>query len=942
MPRVFAFHFIVENVTDLREKENVHTVTFKLLDFPVVPVSLRPKQSREQRCHAARASSTRDAHTDAAYTARSRTKVRRGKSVVFEMDPAQLVRGLKECPVRVQLQRSNLHHEAGPRLTIGTGAPLLDEVVLNVCEMASSIEALLVSEKSCKFSKRCCIKFVSGSKGTTSSGTTSLYVKYGLTSINEDTAWKVAGDNTHSEMSKHVADEANRVTIPDSVCDDHAHAESVMKEKRADRSSPPSLSKESKAETFRAADSEGDDSSLLCTKPEECGNHSTGSEKEDGQNKAVAEKERQDLISVVSLPTPTPAEYACSPCEGTNRGSGDSDDDSESQVYIPNSMCPPPLFYRCTEQGKVSCRACKELPIHSVSECVDGEEREGQTQMQACRDWLVLAQYDRTSKPITTRLKMTQVVRHDNGKKAAVTPTDNSTPIASTSLRNLPLLSALIEELSHVHIQSHNNEIARETKSTSSQTEPVPSSKKGRKPKANSSGNHRAKMSVQPARRSGGSRRFVRECCVNAVRTKKLVPSNKSVLYPSDIRHKQRCYQSRKDIRSASVVSQRAPRAYVIKKNTVKHKQRKHAPTVSVGPENTEKVGTQPSSAVRKLELFVPTVTQTVSSSLSVSVSSQSSLASVKHRQMTRCNTETQTETGGMDLTKESIQQKMSAVESVLIQTEGGEHANEAQIKAESDGNCDKITPTPPSSSSPITHSEVLKPLSLLQSSPHPHPQDPTGLNRAPVNSSPPPTLTESSLRTSTPPESRKCVKDRQHTQHLAMGMEFRLSKQKFSSTGDIRRALPESPLLHTTTRGSLTSLHDTKSNAPENTLQANTTAAARGLYSQTFDSFASTELLASVGGKGILPEHCREGIVYLATSQSSLASEIPGRLNLTCGLDVGDDDRESQGDDDREAQGDGEREMNEASERSGEEEDYSDDFEDSISLYSSSTSSGD
>ena len=376
---------------------------------------------------------------------------------------------------------------------------------------------------------------------------------------------------------------------------------------------------------------------------------------------------------------------------------------------------------------------------------------------------------------------------------------------------------------------------------------------------------HKVRIYVDqhPRKTRGGG--FIRECCMAVRSRKKLVPSNKSVLYPPDIKHKQRCQKRLKGGKLAATPLRKPPSHG--KQVTIKRKQaRKESDNSSMALPETESVGlvdTHPSStSIKKLELFVPIAPQSPAALSSPSVSNDSSAVSptMVRREMIRMNAETQTEgiaDGG---------EEMASAREQSVQTETGSLVqNSETCDVVVTGSSDSGTaPTLPSSNlSPIP---VLESTSLQGNSPHSLLFPPSQLEE----DSPSPNSSPLSL----PVKGSRWEERRQSDAPQSLP-KFKLSRHKFSSTGDVRAPLPESPLLRSTMKDSLTFLHETGLHAecPENALQM-IGRSLNAAGSQTFDSFMSTDMLATVGERGILPKHCREGIVFLATSQSSLASE--------------------------------------------------------------------
>ena len=925
---VFAFDFIVENVRELRENENVDAVEFKLLDFPSISIALKARETcGEQRICSSRLETIQtrtcsQRRRDHVSNGRSTAKICKGKSVVFELDPQKLIQDLKEMPLKVQLQRLELREGATTdRLAITPDTA--EEGVLDLSEMAVSMEALLASQKlhPCRYSSRNTVVMIP--KGTR------VCVKLRLVCIG-GAALGVDCDTSSCEIVPENKESGADIKL------DYPQ--------QVDQRWLPNSTTESKPQSPRCSVADA----------------SRGSDHY--QPKDLDEGRRSSNVEEFVDPTNT------DDASGTKDPTGCTDaclvSNSHEDVYIPNSVCPPPLVYH-SEQRKVSeCtqqRLSCQKPIYG-SPCSDEVWYRSIVETEGYTDWSVLASHDQTSNPITTQLP--------NKKKpveAASYLECHPLNEEATLSRNLPLLSALMEELSCLNSARHPKEIPK--KVSSCQTGDIP-----RKQSKGTGVQKEHNVKVAPSPGQVRSERFVRKCCVAVRPRAKVIPSNKSVLYPPDIKHKRV-----KEARSAPRKKARS-REQEVKQNLNKRKEAKKkssstalSKTGSVGPtpqHSPSSTSQSPSSMShnrssivipRKMVRLKQTQTETTvdeekdnqgidtAREHSLPRDSPTRLQTMVHREMVRLNAATQTETTVNDnqvidtasehsvplyssmvrlnaatqtetmINEEKDNQVRDTVQEQLLETESKNVANEMW---ESEVLTDNGGVSTNHSSSNVSLSPQNNSLSSLLSS-----SEQQGNVQAKFSSSVHelqteekgnPSLSRNPVLSQTLPVqgSRMQVRQPQSFQ--------KLSRQKFSSTGDVRVTLPESPLLHSTMKGSVVSLHETS-------LQANDTLrTGRTLGSQTFDSFLSTDMLAE---KGILPGHCRDGIVFLATSQSSLASEAGGQEQC--------EKTEGTAGDQKELSEDVEEMAGEMIESSGEsvETNYSDDFEDPDSLEVSSNS---
>ena len=946
-PRVFAFDLLLENVRELSEKTNIHAVDFKLLDFPTVSVLLKPARKTRKK-------STRkvggDADTIKSHQPKSSGKSYcKGKSVVFEMDPEELFRELKRIPLKISVRRADMPESNSAEVSndpLKLGVTVKDGGLIDLSKMAASMEALVASEQQLpgsqtksqytswrRYHSRDMI-VMNESVGES----IRLCVKYGLVCIgdNGDYGCGCRSGGGDRGVQKRVCQEKSRQKEEDDIVGSE-EKKVVGNDEIGQQLSEKEVNLQCQPQEKRMLLSLSPPSLSDC-KPQPSSHSDVASCSKDGDRVSADQSHTTERISISpsinanTRPTGRVIHGEVLPhtALSTEVTSVDGVDHSvkESQMYIPNSVCPPPLYYHSRQEDK-------NETIHSwqASErhCATQSDSIGHNVQQDYVDWSLIAQYDQTNCPITTHLKTQEP-----------NPTDITPPLTihgtTTPLKCLPLLSALVEELVHIASDRAASKEKIETTSTVSQTENLTVAETRIYP---------AKIRrVRKTTIAGGcGGRFVRECCVVKKPAKKLVPSNKSVLYPPDIPHKQKQYLSLKLGRKAVSFNRVAPpqakqAEVIVKKQKVSksvqvEKKRKRTGKVSTAGGNLDRADdTKRPHFVKKLEVFIPTQSPATTLSPSSTSDDQNSLTSsttaTVHRNMNKISVETQTEEerGGLDFVpppESVIENSVQTLDRELVD----ELHNETDETSSESHNGMQIIPSKDPTFSNSASNSVSTPL-LPQFTPNPSNSialSHTVIEPEESSHAPGAALSVSSHGTSTPPPvHRKTLQARRADTQSQGDGELRLSKEKFASTSDVRSHLPESPLLRSMAmKGSLTSLHGTNlhpadSIIPENTLQQNTNREDSVMY----DSFMSTEMLASAtGAKSILPQHCREGVVYLATSQGSLISE-PCR----------------QGPSNEEERKGGLIEGEEAAEQDIESGDYSDDFESRTTECTCSTSS--
>ena len=989
---VFAFDFIVERLSELKEKNRVHIVEFKLLDFPAVCVAVSTGETsilQQKSHHHVVAGDSSKSRTSAQRTTDtsggSSLKVNRGKSVVFEMNPEELFQDLKKTPLEVcLLDTTGTPLAAGlPSRSLpfqSTTRPIA-KGLLDLSEMAASMETALIAPDNvcereqgwkmnpCKHCRRAAVVVTDG----TGVKVAKLRVKYRMACVTDDDvlAQRVHRQNNVRETFKKLDTSLDRKSEADEMPENQSL---ISDEKTQEQELLPDFGSSGPAHTNTGASEQTVCSSNhnVVDTDNDKNNHSMGSvATESDHNPSRVDQSDQN---VTTLDTGDQNVHQADTRELSDTGNqtscmstSDSHSTSSSDdevLYVPNSVCPPPLLYR-SEHSRAAAhthhiRPCSQQPMMSSAPLRTEDNRvwcESIAQTEGYNDWLILAQYDQSSHPLTTRLKSMPKTSHNSCNVEEIPFTEHS-----ASVKNLPLLSALLEELSCLNSHVKLSNLSAKTKqvpekvSTFSQTENVPAADQRVAVAEVRLVKEKKVRIAQWSETSASGGRFVRECCRNIKPKKKLIPSNKSVLYPPDIKHKWRVFSPKKQSKgskrapSAAQLPVKKTQAVVPKKKVLINKQanKKNGPSMIVSETELVNAG---SSSTKKLEVFVPLASHSQSSSAlsSPSTSKGPSLSpTMVRREMSRLNAETQTEETIVttyvekDTQKSTATSELSVVQTEVVELAGESETAETSDAASEDNDDSRAAHTQTSSGSdPVTHHlESVSP-SLLPRDDSPAtavPNSPPELRQAIMEasgSSPQGLKSEDDFPSASPTLPLGVRGGRRQQRRLSDApqslLRFKLSRHKFSSTGDVSTALPESPLLHNT-RDSLTSIHEAAgahpATIPENALQKGRSLDILG-GSQTFDSLMSTtDVLAAMGGgKGILPKHLREGIVYLATSQSSLGASENGWLERTGELaTVGN--------------GEGGENSREASGGIGRESDYSDDFEYSDTFEHSTNSS--
>ena len=240
--------------------------------------------------------------------------------------------------------------------------------------------------------------------------------------------------------------------------------------------------------------------------------------------------------------------------DASSRASTSDDNDSNQDLYLPNSVCPPPLFYHSESQQLLKDDVDKGLGEDSFKACTMANTHLHQeSQSAVTQHWSALMHHD-NSHPLNCNLssltRPTQkTTREKEEEETKIVPcTDNE------KATTLPLLSALLSELtllkSHVEPRTQPTPsellekllLQRKVEMVSKYMQTDAADSTPSKHQQNSNFKTQAKPNNRSQnRKNSTARKFVRECCGSRYADghyTTMVPKNKSVLYPPDIAHK--------------------------------------------------------------------------------------------------------------------------------------------------------------------------------------------------------------------------------------------------------------------------------------------------------------------------------------------------------------------------------------------------------------------
>ena len=560
---LFCFNFIVEKF-----KPSVRTdrllaqgVSFRLLDFPAVLLAL-PVPSNLEKDVIKRQVLSKD----------GALKLNRGKSCTFRMTLGSLVRGLKESPMVVQLVNLTPGGADNKQSSEARGQRTVGSVLLDLSAIAAALEcATKGNGASTKCSagdrKELCFVDAAGTK------LASLHVQYQLSS-------------------------------------EGAHAD-------------PHITRENKS-----------DHSILQHHQNAKRNTGTLGSHENKHSKA----NQCDQCDVEFVAEKVPNNNETSLIRNTNldlESLGVESQQSELQtlaacIYLPNAVCPPPLFYYSgPKPHDLEKTGGFVQPTVQHAEVVN--DNVGCVSDSAQSHWSVLMAHDQASHPLT--------VQHSPCRTTNSVETGSSTNSALHDKRvtSLPLLSALLEELSVLQSQilppaERTTEIpklepqkASKCLQTDIQLNDGPDSFSVQKVQE-STKQDSPQCTAHQHSGTGHGRKFLRECCMIKHPSALRVPKHKSVIYPPDIaRIKRKNFQKVKHSTNVARLPpgmQKGTRTAVESQKQPKHSSKMCSSDDSITREISEKVDIMRdtsaeivSSAVRKLEVFIPQASHSTESS---------------------------------------------------------------------------------------------------------------------------------------------------------------------------------------------------------------------------------------------------------------------------------------------------------------------------------------
>ena len=636
---LFAFDFIVEKLSDVRTLDQIEGVAFKLLDYPTVPVPLTNAHPLAPRRYGD-------------VPARCSVRLNKGKSVVFEMNPNELSRGLGETPVEILLltsgaaesdSRSLLPSQSSPFPVVGRGELDLSHVAarLEAAVKPHLLHACRLRRKPDTVESRHTVECTDSDGGTVAR----VRVKCRLACI---PGCQKKG-NAAKEIRNRVPDKESTTTAaqPESQ-------ETVL--------GPP----------VGGITHRGLCSGVIYTPGKE------NEKREESKLESAVEKNGRSLLQECKLSYPVTSHEPAlrdyeNVCERLDGG------------YIPNLVCPPPLYYHSEVKAKEHLHS-ETVPCNSTNESAGdiGVYFDGIAQAESRDHWSVVARYVHASHPLTTQYEDLPIQDAPRSNETAAVCIQQE-----GSQRHLPLLSGLLQELASLQANTKSFQPVKEspeTVSTFVQTEnverKVEQSKKGSKIR----NTHRTPTSHRIPRS-----RFIRECCQLKKPQGKLVPRGKSVLYPPDIKHKWRKIHRPKEksnrcrhfpgfkekklgTKTKKVGSSNGDDPYTDEKNPA-------TTTEEIGGSNGNVAHTDDnyqrktqlkdgSPSVRKLEVFIPCALPLSSPSLSSFSSPKVSL--VPQTLIQRSNIQTQTEGRATEKVVASLTRTTPHITDLLTTPSGG------------------------------------------------------------------------------------------------------------------------------------------------------------------------------------------------------------------------------------------------------------------------------
>ena len=814
---LFCFNFIVEKF-----KSSVHTdcfhaqgVSFRFLDFPTVLLAL-PVPSNLKKG---------DVIKGQALSKDGALKLNKGKSCTFRMTLDSLVRGLRESPMLVQLVNLTPGGAENKQSSEVGGQRVVGNVLLDLSEIAAALECAAkgkgtTTKCSTGGRKKLCFVAASGTK------LANLHVRYQLSSEGAHAGPHITRENKtdHSTLQHHQNAEQNTGSLG-------SHER-----------------KYSKGNQFVEKVSSNNETSLM---------RNTNLDLEPlGIESELSERNESQTLG------------AC--------------------VYLPNAVCPPPLFYHSNPKPHdVTKTGGFVEPIVQHAEIMN--DNLGYPNDSAQSHWSVLMAHDQSSHPLTVKHSPCHTA---NPVETGVT----NSALNNKRVTSLPLLSALLEELSVLQSQIlppavQTTEILKPEPQKASkclQTDIQLDDSMSVQKLQESNKQDNPQCTTHQRLNTGDGRRFLRECCMLKHPSALRVPKHKSVIYPPDIaRIKRKKFQ--KKVKCSTDTASLPPR---MQKDAVKgarsQRQSKHSfigcssdGSITGLGEISEKVdiigdtsAEIVSSAVRKLEVFIPRASDPAESSQASS--SRHSIVSLKSHDedlpisMGQTDAEAQTH----------VNQLMDAgtQTNLLLNTE----SVVATVTEQKDQKGTSVDV--PQSYQGTTLQSPNQGTTLL--SPNLSPQE----DRRQILSTSTQSVAQKADSQGVPQETQNSLNGRENAEGVTHKQTLFAAKPAFAASNvnivvtHMGNLLQEPPTPRSV--DNIPSLYASKK--PSDLLN---------IASQTLDSFLSTNSL-DVMGSTVLPKHQRDSILYLASSQSTFEApsqpddvELAGQNNeVSYSQDYSDD----------------------------------------------------
>ena len=791
---LFCFNFIVEKFKSTVPTDCLFSqgVSFRLLDFPAVLLTLPVPSNLEKVNVIKRQVLSKD----------GALKLNKGKSCTFRMMLGSLVSGLRERPMVVQLVKLTPGGADDKQSSEARGQRTVGSALLDLSEIAAALECATKGNGTttkCSAGDRRELCFIDA----TGTELASLHVRYQLSSEGAHTDPHITRENksNHSILQHHQNAKRNTGTLG-SHKNKYSKANQMSCEvefvaEKAPNNNETSLMRNTNLDL------------------EPLSVESQQSEKNDSQTLA-----------------------AC--------------------IYLPNAVCPPPLFYYSgPKPHDLEKTGGFVQPTIQHAEVVN--DNVGQVSDSAQSHWSVLMAHDQASHPLT--------VKHSPCRTTNPVETGSSTNSA-LRVTSFPLLSALLEELSVLRSQilppaEQTTKIpklepqkASKCLQTDIQLNDGPDSFSVQKLQESSKQDSPQCTAPQHSG-TGHGRKFLRECCMLKHPSALRVPKHKSVIYPPDIaRIKRKNFQKKARLSTnAARLPPRMQKGARTAEKQPKPSSKQCSSDGSITREISEKVDIMRdmsaeivSSAVRKLEVFIPQASHSTESSQASSSLIGSSVASLKSHDedglIPTEQTDTEAETVDLQLMDAGTQTNM------LLNSE-------SVVAAVMEQKDQKGTIVDVSQSCQGT---------ALQS-PNLSPQEDT-LDKSQSLSTSAPSVTQRADSQGVPQETQDDLNGGENTDTVPH------KQTPFAAKSFAAKSFAASNVSIVVTHAGNLSQEPPTARSVDNipSLYASKKPSSLlNIASQTLDSFVSTNSL-DVMDSAVLPKHLRNSLVYLATSQSTCA----------------------------------------------------------------------